>query len=121
MTEPRPPDTPDDEVPDDEIPEDMVSVSLAERLADDQARRAADRARMPSFFFGVMFAAAIGGLFLRDAGGGWGGGEDAGLSGSGLDVADAALMAFAALAAALGVFGEDRIRYWLARGRDKVR
>ena len=47
MTEPRPPDTPDDEVPEDEIPEDMVSVSLAERLADDKARRAADRARMP--------------------------------------------------------------------------
>ena len=113
MTPPRP----DDE------PEDMVSVSLAERVADDQARRAADRARLPAFFFGIMFAAAVGGLFLRDAGlldiGGSGENVPDAPSGGGLDVADGALILFAALAFAMGTFGEDRIRLWLGRRSER--
>ncbi len=95
----------------DDEPEDMVSVSLAERVADDQARRAADRARLPAFFFGIMFAAAVGGLFLRDAGLADIGGE----SGGGLDVADGALIVFAALAFAMGTFGEERVKSWIGR------
>ncbi len=108
MTEPRPPARPD------ETPDDVLSVSLAERLADDQARRAARRARLPAFFFGVMFAAAVGGLVWRDAGF-WGPGGAEGAETSGLDVADAALALFAALAFALGTFGEERVKLWLGR------
>ena len=109
--------------PGDDLPEDMVSVSLAERVADDQARRAAARARLPAFFFGVMFAAAVGGLFLRDAGLlGPSGGEDAGtaMTSGGLDVADAALMVFAVIAFVMGAFGEERVKGWLGQG-DKGR
>ena len=107
--------------PGDDLPEDMVSVSLAERVADDQARRAANRARLPAFFFGVMFAAAVGGLFLRDAGLlDIGESVPGAPSGGGLDVADGALILFAVVAFVMGAFGEDRVKGWLGQG-DKGR
>ncbi|MBM3565763.1 MAG: hypothetical protein FJX42_06605 [Alphaproteobacteria bacterium] len=95
-----------------DLDDDAVSVTLAERIAADRAEKEAQRARLPAFFFGMMFAFAAGGLLLSSGGGG-----DEAEPRSGFDVGAAALVLFAALAAALGLFGEKRVRRWLGQDR----